>query len=136
MLKQKIVEDYFDASMYSNQEILQRIEETKKEFSKKIVNVDINLNEFGVYVVTYYFKNKNNVFQKIMIKLKGKNKEKKKVLLKEKNDELDFKSKVEKNLEHKKSKEQKEKDKIKARMEKYTGNKYGMYKQTGTYKPY
>ena len=64
MLKQKIVEDYFDASMYSNQEILQRIEETKKEFSKKIVNVDINLNEFGVYVVTYYFKNKNNVFQK------------------------------------------------------------------------
>ena len=28
MLKQKIVEDYFDASMYSNQEILQRIEET------------------------------------------------------------------------------------------------------------
>lgn len=136
MLKQKIVEDYFDANMYSNQEILQRIEETKKEFSKKIVNVDINLNEFGVYVVTYYFKNKNNVFQKIMIKLKGKNKEKKKVLLKEKNDELDLKSKVEKNLEHKKSKEQKEKDKIKARMEKYTGNKYGMYKQTGTYKPY
>lgn len=136
MLKQKIVEDYFDASMYSNQEILQRIEETKKEFSKKIVNVDINLNEFGVYVVTYYFKNKNNVFQKIMIKLKGKNKEKKKVLLKEKNEELDLKSKVEKKLEHKKSKEQKEKDKIKARMEKYTGNKYGMYKQTGTYKPY
>ena len=136
MLKQKIVEDYFDANMYSNQEILQRIEETKKEFSKKIVNVDINLNEFGVYVVTYYFKNKNNVFQKIMIKLKGKNKEKKKVLLKEKNDEVDLKSKVEKNLEHKKSKEQKEKDKIKARMEKYTGNKYGMYKQTGTYKPY
>ena len=136
MLKQKIVEDYFDASMYSNQEILQRIEETKKEFSKKIVNVDINLNEFGVYVVTYYFKNKNNVFQKIMIKLKGKNKEKKKDLLKEKNEELDLKSKVEKNLEHKKSKEQKEKDKIKARMEKYTGNKYGMYKQTGTYKPY
>ena len=138
MLKQKIVEDYFDASMYSNQEILQRIEETKKEFSKKIVNVDINLNEFGVYVVTYYFKNKNNILQKIMVKLKGKNKKNKKskkILLNERNETIN-EYKEDKIIEHKKTKEEKEKDKVKARMEKYTGNKYGMYKQTGTYKPY
>lgn len=136
MLKQKIVEDYFDASTYSNQEILQSIEETKKEFSKKIINVDINLNEFGVYVVTYYFKNKNNILQKIMVKLKGKNKKNKKskkILLNEKNETINEEDKI---IEHKKTKEEKEQDKIKARMEKYTGNKYGMYKQTGTYKPY
>ncbi len=138
MLKQKIVEDYFDASTYSNQEILQSIEETKKEFSKKIINVDINLNEFGVYVVTYYFKNKNNILQKIMVKLKGKNKKNKKskkILLNERNETIN-EYKEDKIIEHKKTKEEKEQDKIKARMEKYTGNKYGMYKQTGTYKPY
>lgn len=138
MLKQKILEDYFDASMYSNKEILQRIEETKKEFSKKIVNVDINLNEFGVYVVTYYFKNENNIFQKIMVKLKSKNKKNKsnkKILLNEKNKPLNEYKEI-KVLKHKKTKEEKEQDKIKARMEKYTGNKYGVYKQTGTYKPY
>ena len=56
MLKQKIVESYFDSKIYSNQEILRSIEETKKEYSKKIVDIDIRLNEFGVYVVTYYFK--------------------------------------------------------------------------------
>ena len=138
MLKQKILEDYFDASTYSNQEILQSIEETKKEFSKKIINVDINLNEFGVYVVTYYFKNKNNILQKIMVKLKGKNKKNKKskkILLNERNETIN-EYKEDKIIEHKKTKEEKEQDKIKARMEKYTGNKYGMYKQTGTYKPY
>ena len=138
MLKQKIIEDYFDASTYSNQEILQSIEETKKEFSKKIINVDINLNEFGVYVVTYYFKNKNNILQKIMVKLKGKNKKNKKskkILLNERNETIN-EYKEDKIIEHKKTKEEKEQDKIKARMEKYTGNKYGMYKQTGTYKPY
>ena len=61
MLKQRVVENYFDSKIYSNQEIIQSIEETKKEYSKKIVDVDINLNEFGVYVVTYYFKNQDNI---------------------------------------------------------------------------
>ena len=70
MKKEKILENYFASNLYSNQEILQSIENTKKEFANKIVNIDINLNEFGVYVVTYYFETKENMFQKIMIKLK------------------------------------------------------------------
>ena len=59
-------------------------ENTKKEFANKIVNIDINLNEFGVYVVTYYFETKENMFQKIMIKLKRKVKKNKTALLQSK----------------------------------------------------
>lgn len=125
MLKQKIVENYFDARTYSNQEIIQNIEETKKEFAKKIVDVDINLNEFGVYVVTYYFKVNNNVFQKIFIKIKQKRNRNKIKLLQEKS--IGF---------NKKTKEEKREEKFKKRMDKYSGNVYGKYKQTKTYRPY
>ena len=125
MLKQKIVEDYFDSKSYSNQEILQKIEETKKEYAKKIVDVDINLNEFGVYVVTYYFKASDNIFQKIFIKIKHRKKKRETKLLQEKSFSFD-----------RKSREERKQEKIRKRMEKYSGNIYGVYKQTRTYKPY
>ena len=125
MLKQKIVENYFDSKIYSNQEILQKIEETKKEYNKKIVDIDINLNEFGVYVVTYYFKVSDNIFHKIFIKIKHRKKKNETKLLQEKSFSFD-----------KKSREERKQEKIKARMQKYSSNKYGMYKSTGTYKPY
>ena len=125
MLRQKIIENYFDATSYSNQEIMKKIEETKKEFSKKITNIDINLNEFGVYVVTYYFEVKENLFQKIFIKIKHRKNKNKIKLLQEKT--VDF---------NKKSREERKKEKIKKRLEKYSGNKYGVYKETKTYKPY
>lgn len=125
MLKQRVVENYFDSKIYSNQEIIQSIEETKKEYSKKIVDVDINLNEFGVYVVTYYFKNQDNIFQKIFIKIKQRRKKNKTVLLQERS------------LRHEKmTREERKQEKVRKRMEKYSGNKYGVYKQTKTYKPY
>ena len=120
MLKQKIVENYFDAKLYTNQEIIESIEKTKKEYAKKIINVDINLNEFGVFVVTYYFKVSENIFQKIFIKIKQRRKDRKIKLLQEKNENL----------------EERKKDKIEKRFEKYSGNRYGEYKNTGTYKPY
>lgn len=125
MLKQRVVENYFDSKIYSNQEIIQSIEETKKEYSKKIVDVDINLNEFGVYVVTYYFKNQDNIFQKIFIKIKQRRNKNKTVLLQERS------------LRHEKmTREERKQEKVRKRMEKYSGNKYGVYKQTKTYKPY
>jgi len=125
MLKQRVVENYFDSKIYSNQEIMQSIEETKKEYSKKIVDVDINLNEFGVYVVTYYFKNRDNIFQKIFIKIKQRRKKNKTILLQERS------------LRYEKmTREERKQEKIRKRMEKYSGNKYGVYKQTRTYKPY
>ncbi len=125
MFEQRIVENYFDASSYSNQEILQAIEETKKEYAKKIIDIDINLNEFGVYVVTYYFKVSNNIFHKIFIKIKHRKKKKETKLLQEKSFSFD-----------RKSREERKQVKIRKRMEKYSGNKYGEYKETKTYKPY
>ena len=105
MKKQKILENYFASNLYSNQEIQQSIEETKKEFANKIVDVDINLNEFGVYVVTYYFKTNENIFRRIMVKIKSKGKKNKQKLLQ-------------------------------SRIEKYSNNQYGKYKETKSYKPY
>ena len=125
MLKQRVVENYFDSKIYSNQEIMQSIEETKKEYSKKIVDVDINLNEFGVYVVTYYFKNRDNIFQKIFIKIKQRRKKNKTILIQERS--LRYENMT---------REERKQEKIRKRMEKYSGNKYGVYKQTRTYKPY
>ena len=120
MLKQKIVENYFDAKLYTNQEIIKSIEKTKKEYAKKIINVDIKLNEFGVFVVTYYFKESENIFKKKFKKIKQRRKDKKIRLLQEKNGNL----------------EERKKDKIEKRFEKYSGNKYGEYKSSGIYKPY
>ena len=125
MLKQKVVENYFDSKTYSNQEIIKKIKETKKEFSKKIIDIDINLNEFGVFVVTYYFKVSNNIFHKIFIKIKQKKKKNETKLLQEKSFSFD-----------KKTRKERKQEKIRKRIEKYSGNRYGEYKETRTYKPY
>ncbi len=126
MKKQKIVENYFDSKVYSNQELLQNIEETKNEYSKKIVEVDIRLNEFGVYVVTYYFKNRDNIFKKIFIKIKQKARKNKIMLLQDKSYRY----------EKMKTREERKNEKIRKRMKKYSESTYGLYKKTKTYKPY
>lgn len=135
MNKEKVLINYFDSKVYSNQEILENVEQTKKEFEKRQVNVNIKLNEYGVYVITYYFKTKENIFQKIIIKLKEKRKTKKQLLLKEENmlDEILEKTKT-KNI--RKTRKQRQEEKLQKRIEKYSGNKYGKYKETKTYKPY
>ena len=125
MKNQKVLENYFDSRIYNNQEIEEAISKTKKEFEKKIVNVDISLNEFGVYVVTYYFKVRDNIFQKIFIKLKQKRRKNKIELLQEKTAE---------NI--KMTRKERANEEIRKRMEKYSGNVYGVYKKTKTYKPY
>lgn len=84
-MKEKILENYFDSKTYTDQEIMQSIEKTKKEFAKKITNVSIELNDSGVYIVTYYFKSKENLWQKIMVKLKTRKKKKQQLLLQDQN---------------------------------------------------
>lgn len=105
-MKEKILENYFDSKTYTNQEIMQSIEKTKKEFAKKITNISIDLNDSGVYIVTYYFKNKESLWQKIIVKLKTRKKKKQQLLLQDQN----FTS------------------------NQY--GQYGKYKPTKTYKPY
>ena len=121
MNKEKVLINYFDSKQYNNQEILESVEQTKKEFEKKIINVEIKLNEYGVYVITYYFRTKENFLQKIIIKLKERRKSKNRLLLKEenileqvleseKNSNIRFKEKREKNkLDNKKDRKVKNK---------------------------
>ena len=135
MNKEKVLVNYFDSAKYNDEEILESVENTKKEFDKKKIDVNIKLNEYGVYVITYYFKTKENVFQKIIIKIKEKRKAKKQLLLKEKNI-LERNLKKEKSKKIKKTRKQKQEEKLQKRMEKYSGNKYGKYKQTREYRPY
>lgn len=114
MNQSKCLEYYYDSRVYSDEEIHTSIEETKKEFSNKKVYVDVTLNSFGVYVITFSFENKNNLFHKIQLKFKKKTKKEKKrkpLLLESKNREQ-------------------------TRLEKYYGNQYGKYKNTKKYKPF
>lgn len=82
MNKNKCLEYYLDSKIYGSKEIQESIENTKKEYLNKKVNVNILLNDYGMYVITFYFENKNNFFNKIKIWFKKKNK---KVLLLEEN---------------------------------------------------
>lgn len=108
MYKNKYLEYYLDSRIYSSEEVQKSIDETKKEFPNKNVKVNITLNDFGVYIITFEFENKNTYFNRIKIKLWRKFK---KTLL------LDSGSK--------------------SRLEQYSGEKrYGQYKATKTYRPY
>lgn len=63
MNESKCLEYYLDAKNNGREEIEKIIEKTKKEFDTKEVKVNIVLNQFGVYVLTFRFEEKR--FQKI-----------------------------------------------------------------------
>ena len=108
MEQNKNLEYYLDSRIYSREEVQKSIEETKKEFPNKNVEVSVVLNDFGVYTITFKFQNKNNYFHKIKMKFCSK-----------------FQKKI--FFEHQN----------KNRIESYYGEKrYGQYKATKTYRPY
>lgn len=108
MEQNKYLEYYLDSRIYSSEEVQKSIDETKKEFFNKNVKVSIALNDFGVYIITFKFENKNTYFNRIKIRLWKKFR---KPLL------LDSGGK--------------------SRLEQYSGkNSYGQYKTTKTYRPY
>lgn len=82
MYKSKCLEYYFDSRRYNQEEIQKNIDETKKEFPNKEITVEVSINSFGMYVITFYFENKNTIFNRIRVFLKKKSK--KRLLLKEK----------------------------------------------------
>ena len=81
-MKNKHLEYYMDSKIFSKNEVQKSIDDTKKEFPNKEVEVQVSLNKFGVYVITFTFKNKNSFIKNIFIKLKLKRKNK--LLLSEK----------------------------------------------------
>ena len=70
MEKEKCLEYYLDARKYSAEEVEKNIEETKKEFPKKKIDVEVTLNPFGMYIITFYFHDKNTIWNKIKIYLR------------------------------------------------------------------
>lgn len=108
MYQNKYLKYCLDSRIYSNEEVQKSIDKTKKEFPNKKIEVSIELNEFGVYIITFEFQNKNTFFNRIKIKFWRKFK--KTLLLDNGN---------------------------KNRLEQYSGeNRYGQYKNTKTYRPY
>lgn len=79
----KCLEYYLDARIYNQEEVQKNIDETKKEFPNKEITVDITINKFGMYVVTFYFENRNTIFNRIRIYLKKKKQER--LLLQDRN---------------------------------------------------
>ncbi len=69
MEQNKNLEYYLDSRIYSSEEVEKSIEETKKEFPNKNVKVNIALNDFGMYIITFKFETKNTYFNKIKVKL-------------------------------------------------------------------
>ena len=72
MNETKYLEYYMDSRIYTSEQVQESIEETKKEFPNKKIKVTLALNDFGVYIITFKFENKNNYFNKLIIKLKSK----------------------------------------------------------------
>lgn len=112
----KRLEYYFDSKEYTEEEVQENIEGVKKEFPNKKIKVKTELNDYGVYIITFYFENRNTIFNKIRIFVKNR---KEKILLLE---EGNAKSKS--------------KSRQNNRLEKYYGKEYGSYKKTKQYRPY
>lgn len=63
-MEAKTVEYCFDSKIYSGNDIKRKIEEIKRDFSKisnKPVEVRVELNELGIYVLTFRFFAKRNI---------------------------------------------------------------------------
>lgn len=118
MNQTKYLEYYMDSKIYSKDEVQKSIDETRKEFPNKKIDVQVHLNKFGVYIIIFTFRNRNNFIKNIFIKLKFKKKNK--LLL------------TENTKKNKKTKE----DKVQKRFEKYSNRIYGQYKETHIYRPY
>lgn len=73
MNKRKCLEYYLDSKVYDYESVQKSIDETKKEYEKKEVDVKIELNRYGMYIITFYFKNKDTFFNKIRLLFRRKN---------------------------------------------------------------
>lgn len=63
-IEAKTVEYRFDSKIYSGEDIKRKIEQIKRDFSRisnKLVEVRVELNELGIYVLTFKFYAKRNI---------------------------------------------------------------------------
>ena len=105
---EKCIEYYLDSKIYNREAVEKTIQEAKQEFPGKEADISIYLNEWGVYVVSLYFRNKNNILQNVNAKIKPKR-------IRRKKNKSDYSYQTNINTQPR---------------------RYGQYKTTGTYKPY
>lgn len=66
MIKErKCLEIYLDSKQNGNEEIEKKIKEARKEFPKKEISTHVSLNEFGMYVITLDFRNRDNYWNRL-----------------------------------------------------------------------
>lgn len=70
--EEKCVEYYFDSQKYNESEIIENMQKEEIGFEKKRSEINITLNEYGIYVVKLKFRNN----KLSIIKNNSKNKEK------------------------------------------------------------
>ena len=56
--KEKCVEYYFDSNQYNKDKVIENMEKKQLEFEKRKSEIDIKLNEYGIYVAKLIFQNK------------------------------------------------------------------------------
>lgn len=87
MNNSKRLEYYLDSKKYDYESVQKSIDATKKEYEKKEVEVNVQINKYGMYIITFYFKNKDSFFNKIRLYFRRKNK----LLLQENNKKEEYK---------------------------------------------
>ncbi len=116
----KTIELYIDSNKYSDEQVIGKLEESVKEFSKKDVKVTVDINEFGVYVIRLEYIDRDTYINKIKYRLKLNRKQR---ILRKYKEEF-FMSKTFDTSNQIIS------------VPAYEERKYGVYKQTRTYRPY
>ena len=72
----KTVELYLDPQQYTEEEMIKSIEQSVNEFSKKDVRVNIDINEWGVYVITLDYIDRDTYLNKLKYKRRLNRKQK------------------------------------------------------------
>lgn len=57
MIKDKSVEYYFDSKKYKKEQVIENMKKEQLGFEKKKAEIDIKLNQYGIYVATLKFEN-------------------------------------------------------------------------------
>lgn len=140
----KCLEYYFDSRKYSKIDVLNCIKKEKLEYPNKEINMQLHLNEWGIYVIKAQFIDKKEQKEKEYRRKKEIQQAKKEEEQALKKERLEKKVLEQKPIKTKKQKikERKMNQIIKMQkreqenVKKKEIQKYGQYKNTGIYRPY
>ena len=141
---QKCLEYYFDSRKYSKIDVMNCIQKEKLEYPDKEINMQLHLNEWGIYVIKAQFIDKKEQKEREYRRKKEIQQAKREVEQAQKKEKLEKKVLEQKPIKTKKQKIKERKMNQIIKMQKREQEKpkekekpkYGQYKSTGTYRPY